>query len=128
MPLRQSAFLAGAFLFMGCASSTESTSTFSLTVNNKLSWCTVSVLAPTNVTLPNGGTATTNTITLAAGTIVSLHAEPGQDFIWASSSAQGGWSGDLDVGTDPISKTIAVTLTSNKTVAVCCPFPSGTGC
>ena len=137
--------LASALFFAGCSSSTDSTtpppappppppsspsgSTATLTVADFDSWCSLSVTSPANTSLPNGASSASNTITLPLNTAVTLDAEPNSGFIWASTTARaGGWSGTLDSGTDPLSKSITVTLSANKSVKVCCPFPDGSGC
>lgn len=112
-----------------CSSSTTNPSdTFSLTVNNFLSWCSLSVTAPANTTLPSGATAASNKLTVAKNAVVSLHGEPTTGFIWAPSVGKGGWSGEIDAGQNTIGKNINVTMSGNKTIGVCCPFPDGSGC
>jgi hypothetical protein len=124
--------LASLLLALACKSSTDSSTNSSgnvtLTVSNVLSWCSLSITSPGNTTLPNGATASSNVLTLPANTTVSLHVEPNAGFIWPTTTTQGGWSGDLDAGTDRLSKSISVKLSTNKSIKVCCPFPNGTGC
>jgi hypothetical protein len=131
MPIRQRLVgaLFGLLLSCGGSSPTPATSTFALTVSNFQSWCAVTVTQPSGTTLPNGATAASNKITLAAGTVVKLHGEPSSaSFEWAPSAGSGGWSGAIDSGQNPLSKDITVTLNADKIVSVCCPFTNGSGC
>lgn len=132
--------LASALLFASCSSSSDSSTTpppppssipgtATLTVANFDSWCTLSVTSPANTPLPGGATGTSNAITVAVNTVVSLHAEPTTGFTWPSTAAAGvGWTGTLDSGTDQLSKSINVTVDASKSIRVCCPFPNGSGC
>ena len=128
--------LASALIFAGCSKShdsstptTPSTQTATLTIANFDTWCTLSVTSPANTPLPNGATASSNTITEPVGTLVTLHAEPNNGFIWpTTASGSAGWTGNLDGGTSSLNKTVNVTLTANKSVKACCPFPDGSGC
>jgi hypothetical protein len=96
--------------------------TVTLTVNNILAWCDVSV---------NGGAASaasTQTVEVPAGTVVPLMATARTGFIWDY-----GWDGtDNDPGTgadqhDTMMNT-QVTVNADAVVRVCCPFPDGSGC
>jgi hypothetical protein len=130
--------LASALLFAGCSSSADSTispppsspsGTATLTVANFDGWCTLSVTSPAGTNLPSGASGVSNAVTLPVNTAITLHAEPNSGFIWAVTTARaGGWSGTLDSGTDPLGKSITVTLSASKSVKVCCPFPDGSGC
>jgi hypothetical protein len=125
--------LASALLFVGCSSSSDSSGTpagtATLTVADFDSWCALSVTSPANTTLPSGASGASNAITLPVNTVITLHAEPNSGFTWATTAARGGgWSGTLDSGTDPLSKSINVTLGASKSIKVCCPFPDGSGC
>ncbi|MEO7325890.1 MAG: hypothetical protein ABIW82_13780 [Dokdonella sp.] len=86
-----------------------------LTINNFLAWCTVSV---------NGGATTPNPppTPFTPGAVVPLFGQPASAiFIW-------GYWRDTDVPGHDTNQTIAVTMTSDRTVFVCCPFTDGTGC
>ena len=121
--------LLGIFLSCGGSSPVPTASTFALTLGNFESWCAITVTQPSGTSLPNGATAPSNTIRLAAGTVVKLHGEPSSaSFEWAPSAGSGGWSGAIDSGQNPLSKDTAVTLNADKTVSVCCPFTNGAGC
>jgi hypothetical protein len=96
-----------------------------LTVNNFESWCSVAV---------NGEAASTSakqTVCVASGTKVSLVAKPAPNFIlgsapWVSgTTGQGTETGGTGSGG---TSTNSVTVTGATCVAVCCPFPSGSGC
>jgi hypothetical protein len=70
-----------------------------------------------------------NTLTEPVGTVITLHAEPNTGFIWpTTANGTAGWSGAIDAGSGALSKTINVTLSANKSVQACCPFPDGSGC
>jgi hypothetical protein len=88
------------------------TQTFTLTIDDYLSWCNVS---------ENGGAASslaTTSATFPSGTVVNLHADAiSSTFIW------GYWVGtDADTGSNDTNMTATATLTADKTVKVCCPF------
>lgn len=99
-----------------------------LTINNVLSWCTISITNPAT-TLPNGATAASNVVSFPDGTVVHLHGDKASSsFKWATSASEGGWQMGVDAGQDPVSQDTVVTMTSDKTVKVCCPFTNGSGC
>lgn len=86
-----------------------------LTIDNFLAWCSVSV---------NGGAATTSPVPtpFTPGALVPLFGQPASAaFIW-------GYWRDTDVPGHDINQSITVTMTSDRTVFVCCPFANGTGC
>jgi hypothetical protein len=131
--------LASALVFAGCSKSHDastitapppgSSQTATLSISNFDTWCALSVTSPANITLPNGASGATNTVTQPVGTTITLHAEPNVGFIWPSAAAgSAGWTGGIDASSSALSKTVTVTLTANKSVGVCCPFPNGTGC
>ncbi len=131
MPTRRK--LAGVLLAVlfscGGANPAPAVSTFLLTLSNFDSWCAITVTQPSGTALPNGATGSTNTIKLATGTVLKLHGAPSSaSFEWAPSAGHGGWSGDIDSGQDPLSQDTTVTFDANKSVSVCCPFTSGSGC
>lgn len=91
---------------------------FTLSIDNYLAWCSVSV---------DGGVATPNPppAQFVPGTVVSLFGQPvSATFIWGywrfTDAAPGG-------GHD-ISQNATVTMTSDRTVFVCCSFTNGSGC
>jgi hypothetical protein len=130
--------LASALVFANCSKSKDaptittpggSAQTATLTLSNFDAWCTLSVTSPASATLTSAGNSASNTITATVGTAITLHAEPNTGFIWpTTASGSAGWTGSLDGGTSSLNKTVTVTLTANKSVGVCCPFPNGTGC
>lgn len=86
-----------------------------LTIDNYLSWCSVSV---------NGAAFTANPppTPFEPGTVVNLFAKPvSGTFIW------GYWS-FTDVPGHDTSQNTTVMMTSDRTVSVCCPFTNGEGC
>lgn len=86
-----------------------------LTIDNFLAWCSVSVNSA--ATTPNPPPTP-----FTPGAVVSLFGQPvSQNFIW------GYWSG-TDVPGHDGNQTSTVTMTSDRTVFVCCPFTNGTGC
>jgi List-Bact-rpt repeat protein len=86
---------------------------YTLTVQNYLDWCDVS----------ENGTAYAATVppvmSFAAGTVVNLNATAATGFVW------GYWTGTDGDATSAHDKSMAttVTMTSNKTIVACCPFP-----
>jgi hypothetical protein len=119
-------------LLVGCGSSysaPSSTSTqtstgtstsggVTLKLEDYLSWCSVSV---------NGGAASTDatqTLTVAAGTMVPLSATPSSSvFVW------GYWvgtDGDTSASHDAAQAAV-VTMDKSKVVQACCPFASDPG-
>lgn len=94
----------------GDAGGDGASGTVTLTINNYLNWCTVSV---------NGGTTTTMdpiSVPVAPNTVVNLHADTaGSSFVW------GYWLGvDGDGGHDTNMNATA-TVTKNMTIQACCP-------
>ena len=97
---------------------------FTLHLTNALNWCDVTV----------DGTKFTASApadkSYAKDTVVHLHADPtpngtgGSNFIW------GYWTGTDAVSgtTHDTAQDATVTMSADKTVYVCCPFPNGTGC
>ena len=86
---------------------------YTLTVQNYLDWCDVTedgtvypLSAPPVMSFP-------------PSTVVNLNATPGATFVW------GYWTGTDGDKTSGHGKnmTTAVTMTSNKTILACCPFP-----
>ena len=86
-----------------------------LTIDNYLAWCEVSVDgAPLSINPPP--------TQFTQGTVVPLSAEPASSaFIW-------GYWRFTDVSGHDTSPNTTVTMTSDRTVFVCCPFTDGTGC
>lgn len=88
---------------------------FVLAIDNYLAWCTVSV---------NGGPFSANPAptVYAPGTVVPLSGQPASPtFIW-------GYWRFTDVAGHDVNQVTQVTMTSDRTVFVCCPFSNGTGC
>jgi len=86
---------------------------YTLTVQNYLDWCNVTedgtaypLSAPPVMSFP-------------PGTVVNLNATAGASFVWGYWT---GTDGDQTAGHDK-SMTTTVTMTSNKTILACCPFP-----
>jgi len=93
------------------------TSTFTLTIDNYLGWCSITV---------NGGMAFTDmtkSFTLPASSHAQLHGDTSDSiyFVW------GFWSG-TDAGDHDASKSTTVTMTGDKTVRACCPDVGQTTC
>jgi hypothetical protein len=90
---------------------------FTLTIDNYLAWCSVSV---------DGGATTPNPppTQFPPGTVVPLFGEPvSATFIW------GYWRfTDADAGGHDTNQNATVTMGSDRTVFVCCPFTNGSGC
>jgi hypothetical protein len=91
-----------------------------LTVNNVLSWCSVS---------EDGGspsTAATISTSYPHGTVVALYAQPASViYVW------GYWAGtDAAIinGSNDTSQNTAVTMSIDRTVTACCPFSGQTSC
>lgn len=84
-----------------------------LTIKNYFSWCSVTV---------NGGSASTSasqTLTVPAGTVVTLHGDTANSaaFVWSY------WVGvDIDAATHDTNMSAAVTVNANMTVQACCPL------
>ena len=88
---------------------------FTLTIDNYLAWCSVSV---------DGGVATANPppAQFPSGAVVPLFGQPVSAlFIW------GYWRFTDVLGHDT-SQNTSVAMTSDRTVFVCCPFTDGSGC
>jgi hypothetical protein len=120
---------AGAAVSDAATAPDASTGEVTLTINNFLAWCAVSVTQPAGAALADPAKSATNTLSEPAGTVVVLHAVAASAaFEWVPAGGTGGWSGSIDVGQDPTAHDVTVTLDSSKTVDVCCPFADGTGC
>ena len=87
---------------------------FTLTINNDFAWC--------NVTIDGGSPDSSPTITASIfpGIVAQLHADPLLGFIW------GFWSG-TDDGDNFTMQDTTVTMTSDRSVEVCCPIPPAQG-
>ena len=87
---------------------------FTLTINNDVGWC--------NVTIDGGLPDSSFTITASIfpGIVAQLHADPLMGFIW------GFWSG-TDDGDHFTMQDTTVTMTSDRSVEVCCPIPPAQG-
>lgn len=91
---------------------------FTLTIDNFLAWCSVSV---------DGGVATANPppTQFPPGTVVPLFGQPvSSTFIWGYwrfTDAEPGGGHDT-------SQSATVTMSADRTVFVCCPFTNGSGC
>ena len=102
----------------GTDSTTDSPSegggNFTLKVENYLSWCNVAV---------NGGTAAsdaTQTISVAPGTVVTLHADPlSSTFVWGYWR---GTAGNTGAAHDTSQSTTVTVSSDNMVVQACCPF------
>jgi len=99
------------------AADAPTATTFTLTIDNALGWCSVTV---------NGGTAftdATKSFNLAASSKAQLHGDTSNAtfFVW------GFWSG-TDNGDHDTNKSTTVTMSGNKTVGVCCPDVGQTAC
>jgi hypothetical protein len=87
--------------------------TFTLKMENYLTWCTV-----TEQGTPEGTTALV-TMTFPAGTVVNLIGAAASDaFVW---DYWRGTDGDTGAAHDT-NMTTTVTMTKDKTVQACCPF------
>ncbi len=86
---------------------------YTLTVQNYLNWCDVTE----NGTLYAAGVPPVTSF--APNTVVNLSAAPNYIFVW------GYWTGtDGDkTSAHDMSMATTVTMTSNKTIVVCCPDP-----
>ncbi len=87
---------------------------FTLTINNDFAWC--------NVTIGDGSPDSSTTITapIFPGIVAKLHADPLNGFDW------GFWSG-TDDGDGFTLQDTTVTMTSDRSVEVCCPIPTALG-
>jgi len=83
---------------------------FTLTITNDVMWC--------NVTIDDGLPDSSLTITapIFPGIVANLHADPLLGFIW------GFWNG-TDDGDGFTQQDTTVTMTSDRSVEVCCPIP-----
>jgi hypothetical protein len=86
---------------------------YTLTVQNYLDWCDVTengTVYPVSVP---------PVMSFAPGTVVNLNAAAATGFVW------GYWTGTDGDTTSTHDKSMAttVTMTSNKTILACCPFP-----
>ncbi len=89
-----------------------------LTVNNTLSWCTVTVTVPPSAGVMFGSSSMT--FNAASGTTVTLHAEPKPSFLAVK------WTGVTTMnGADA---TYVMTSGAMQSVTACCPLSNGTGC
>jgi len=83
---------------------------FTLTINNDVAWCDVTI---------DGGLPD-HSLTIVApifpGIVAQLHADPLLGFIW------GFWNG-TDDGDGFTMQDTTVTMTSDRSVEVCCPIP-----
>lgn len=86
--------------------------TVTLTIDNRLAWCSVSQNGD-----PPSNLALTHT-DYPQGVVVALHGEPAtSEFVW------GYWQGtDADAGANDYNQTASVTMSADKTVLACCPF------
>lgn len=88
-----------------------------LTVNNTLSWCTVTV---TINGMPTSFGGASMGFPAAAGTTVMLQADPKPTFkpvVWTGVTTM---NGDM--------ATYTMTAAAQQTVTACCPLSDGTGC
>jgi hypothetical protein len=89
-----------------------------LTVNNTISWCTVTVTVPPAAAVMFGSSSMT--FSAASGTTITLHAEPKPGFMPVK------WTGTTTMtGADA---TYVMTNASSQTVTACCATSTGTGC
>lgn len=89
---------------------------YTLTVQNFLGWCSISIAGGVSSTAANPPP-----IDFPSGTVVPLSGAPASGFIW------GYWTGTDVAGHDTNTDT-TVTMTADRSVFVCCPFPDGSGC
>jgi hypothetical protein len=89
-----------------------------LTVNNTISWCTVTVTVPPAAAVMFGSSSMT--FNAASGTTIALHAEPKPSFLAVK------WTGVTTMnGADA---TYVMTSAATQSVTACCPLSNGTGC
>jgi len=88
---------------------------FTLTINNDSAWC--------NVTIDDGSPDSSLAITapIFPGIVAKLHADPLPFFDW------GFWNG-TDDGDGFTQQDTTVTMTSDRSVEVCCPIPGNSDC
>jgi len=94
-------------------STADGANTFTLTMENYLSWCTVTEQGT------NESSTASVTMTFPAGTVVNLTAAAlNSTFVW------GYWVGTAGdtTSTHDTNMTTTVTMTANKTVQACCPI------
>jgi hypothetical protein len=92
--------------------------TFTLTLENYLSWCSVTEAGTSE------GTTATVTMSFPAGTVVDLNAMAASNvFVW---DYWVGTDGDT-TATHDTSMSTTVTMTKDKTVQACCPFAVAAG-
>jgi hypothetical protein len=91
---------------------------YTLTVTNYLDWCDVT---ENGTAYPAG---VPPAMSFASGTVVNLSAVANSIFVWGYWT---GTDGDTGAGHD-MNMATTVTMTSDKTVAVCCPLPPSTTC
>jgi len=106
--------LAGLACFLVVTSCTSSSTTqFTLTIDNYLGWCSVTV----------NGTAYAGPRTFPEGTVAALHGDTANAtlFVW------GFWT-RTDHGDHDTMMSTTVTMTANKTVFACCPDIGFTTC
>jgi hypothetical protein len=87
---------------------------FKLTINNDVAWCSVTI----DSGLPDS--SLTIEASIFPGIVAKLHADPVLGFIW------GFWNG-TDDGNGYTQQDTTVTMTSDRSVEVCCPIPPPTG-
>ena len=87
---------------------------FNLTITNDVAWC--------SVTIDGGPPDISGTImaSIFPGITANLHADPRDGFIW------GFWNG-TDDGDGFTMQDTTVTMTSDRSVEVCCPIPPAQG-
>jgi hypothetical protein len=90
----------------------------SLTVDNTLSWCTVTVTIGSGT--PATFTSSTMSFKAAAGTVVNLKADPLATFMPVKWTGVTTMSGDM--------ATYTMTSAATQTVTACCAEMNGTGC
>jgi hypothetical protein len=86
---------------------------YTLTVQNYLDWCDVTENGTTYAASVPPATS------FAPGTVVNLNAAPSAIFVWGYWT---GTDGDTSAAHD-MNMTTTVTMTSDKTIMVCCPDP-----
>lgn len=89
-----------------------------LTVNNTLSWCTVTVTIGSGT--PTSFTDAARNFMAAAGTTINLQADPVPGFIAVK------WTGVTTMSGDKA--TYVMTAAPTQMVTACCPHTNGTGC
>jgi hypothetical protein len=97
----------------GGTSGTGGQGLYTLTVQNYLDWCDVT---ENGTVYPASAPPV---MSFAPGTVVDVNAVAATGFVWGYWT---GTDGDTTSAHDT-SMTTAVTMTSNKTILACCPFP-----